>query len=300
MKMLNKIQTIVIILNYNDGVNTIRLVNQIKNYNAVSKILIVDNASLDDSLFQIRERFSEEKKVVILNQQVNLGYSRGNQVGLDFIKRNFPNCEYGIISNPDIYFAEDFIISVASEFKKNPDYLILSGLMKDDENEFSKFAYWRKTRFSDDMKSLFYVTRKQSFNKYLKSNSIIGDIINVDVIPGSLYMIYLPRLEFEIFDQEVFLYYEEDIMSHKVRSKGLQLGIVKNTYFTHYHKPTRKKVGNYKYQISSMLKYQKKYNKLGLLKYSLLIFSSILSIIENMLMNAVDSLIEVIRNGKER
>ena len=38
----------VVILNYNDAVSTIQLVERLKNYECVSRILVVDNKSTDD------------------------------------------------------------------------------------------------------------------------------------------------------------------------------------------------------------------------------------------------------------
>ena len=43
-------RTGIIILNYNDSENTIQMLNQIKDYSCLSKIVVVDNCSTDDSL----------------------------------------------------------------------------------------------------------------------------------------------------------------------------------------------------------------------------------------------------------
>ncbi|HEX3025642.1 MAG TPA: hypothetical protein VHR42_00205 [Clostridia bacterium] len=44
---MNRKRTAAIILNYNDSLNTLRLISQFKHYGVIDKILVVDNSDRD-------------------------------------------------------------------------------------------------------------------------------------------------------------------------------------------------------------------------------------------------------------
>jgi len=73
----------VLTLNYNGKDLTIECVNSIlkseyKNFSVV----VIDNGSTDGSVKALREKFGN--RIVILENQKNLGYARGFNVGLKF------------------------------------------------------------------------------------------------------------------------------------------------------------------------------------------------------------------------
>ena len=53
-----------VILNYNDADTTGKLVRQIREYDSLNQIVVVDNASTDDSAERLKEL--EDEKVVVL------------------------------------------------------------------------------------------------------------------------------------------------------------------------------------------------------------------------------------------
>ena len=87
-----------------------------------------------------------------------------------------------------------------------------------------------------------------------------------------LNMIYLKKYGF--FDDNVFLFYEEDILASKIKRLGYESYSLNNVKFIHYESQSISKVISYfnkikKLQISKMY-YQKKYNNIN--KFQIIIF----------------------------
>ena len=57
-------KTGIVILNYNDYENTIKMIEQIKDYRCLNKIIIVDNCSTDESVSKITPFLN--KKIILL------------------------------------------------------------------------------------------------------------------------------------------------------------------------------------------------------------------------------------------
>ena len=84
----------IIILNYNAGDLLEKCISSIvkSNYENI-EIILVDNASQDQSHIKCKEKFSQIK---LIENKENLGYCEGNNIGI-----KSANGEYIIILNPD-------------------------------------------------------------------------------------------------------------------------------------------------------------------------------------------------------
>lgn len=76
-----------VILNYNDAETTEKLVMQIADYDVLHQIIVVDNASTDDSLERLRKlesdaNASQSGKVRVISADHNGGYGSGNNLGV--------------------------------------------------------------------------------------------------------------------------------------------------------------------------------------------------------------------------
>lgn len=78
---------------------------------------------------------------------------------------------------------------------------------------------------------------KQFFNNSKMSYAMqIGELIYVDFLPGSLFAIDgATFMKINGFDDGVFLYYEESILSIKLKRLGYNLALCKNITFKHIH-----------------------------------------------------------------
>ena len=88
-------KTGIVVLNYNDAIETVKFVNDINSYNIVDKIVVVDNGSTDNSLVELKKLVNV--KLIVLRD--NRGYAAGNNAGLKYLyEQNYDN--YIIANKP--------------------------------------------------------------------------------------------------------------------------------------------------------------------------------------------------------
>lgn len=103
----------IVILNYNDWENSSRLVEELETFPLFSYIVIVDNASTDDSLSHLSALQNERVKLLCAKE--NQGYGAGNNLGLRFLFEN--GMRHAFLANPDTSFTEEYFPAVLSLFK---------------------------------------------------------------------------------------------------------------------------------------------------------------------------------------
>ena len=74
-----------VILNYNDAETTEKLVSRSRNYNVLHQIIVVDNASTDDSLERLKKLEADQPgRLHVLSADHNGGYGSGNNLGVRY------------------------------------------------------------------------------------------------------------------------------------------------------------------------------------------------------------------------
>lgn len=97
-------QTVVILLNYNGLEDTIQCVESLRCYAPPSTIIvIVDNASRPE---QIPVSVADDQTIFLLRSDKNIGFGRGNNIGLRWAIEN-TNCSFLFILNNDTTIKED-------------------------------------------------------------------------------------------------------------------------------------------------------------------------------------------------
>ncbi len=275
-------KTAIIILNYNDSDNTIKFVNNIKEYNILNTILVVDNNSNIGKELEKLDALKSEK-VHVIKSDKNGGYAYGNNFGLKYLEK-LGKYDYVIISNPDIAVEEKSIEKCIDFLNNNKEAAIVAPRMYF-INGPARRAAWKKRTIGIDMASstrvteaLFYpIFKKGEYTKkdYLKNT------LEVDAIAGAFFV-----AKFEIFkqmnyfDENTFLFYEEDIIGEKIRKAGYKIYLLNDISFMHYDSQTIGKTIKYinKIQIlfDSKIYYHKEYNNAN--KFQIIIFKILKSI----------------------
>ena len=92
-----------VILNYNSANDSIRLANILVNFKSIKKVIIVDNASTDNSRIQLNQVVNSKIKIILNNR--NSGYNAGNNIGLkELVEKD--SLEICFIINPDVSLSE--------------------------------------------------------------------------------------------------------------------------------------------------------------------------------------------------
>ena len=240
----------IVILNYKDYKRTKILCESIESYFSIDNIVIVDNLSPDNS-FELLKKL-ENRKIDIVQTDKNGGYSYGNNYGAFYLINKY-NIDILFIANPDVEFKEEFIIK-CSDIIINDLFQATSGLMLYPDGTPSKWNGKINNLYEDlidctVLLKLFYKDYTYNYT-YTKNN-----LIYVDFLPGSLFAINAKVFKkIGGFDDNVFLYYEESILSIKLRSAGYNLVLRNDINFKHLHSASINKSINKINQLKQLYK----------------------------------------------
>lgn len=227
----------VVILNYNSHDLTVALANKIATFQSVDEICVVDNCSKDN----FDNDFYNEKIFYIKND-VNSGYSAGNNVGLRYLIEK-KHCKYVYIANPDTIFGDSAISKIEETFEEYPDIAIVS-TKRFGHNNTAIHQYFEFPKIGNSIRSCFFITRRKiERTKLCEQNKKVDEsngIIFVDAVPGAFFGI---RSEFLIKNnylfEGIFLYGEEIILGHQALNLGYKSAIINTSSYVHDHKQLR-------------------------------------------------------------
>lgn len=206
------IELSIIIVNYN-GIKYINdCLNSIQRFVNVShEVIVVDNASSDDSVSYIKKNFPYIK--VIVNNK-NYGFSRANNIGFKNASGNFVL----LLNNDTILINE---VSIALNFlKKNPRVGVLGAKMLN-----SDLTYRHSVRYFPSLLRLFkFSSRVVKSGPFLDGNFCNitkDDYYEVDYVEGS-FLLTVASIWQEVggLDENLFMYGEDAEYCYAVKCKG--------------------------------------------------------------------------------
>ena len=244
-----------IIVNFNEYPVTEELLARIKDAPEIDHIVIVDNASTDDSFAQLSKY--QNDRITLLQSGRDGGYSFGNNVGARYLIEHY-NPDIIGIANPDTAFDGAHVGRIKQLFEEYPDYAVLAGIMSnhepghpalcfsDDESTPGKFiGFLCNELFVRPFANLAkLVLRREnvSFEKnYKRFQEILHsphEVNQVWSVAGCLF--FIRREDFEaagMFDENVFLMYEEQILAYKLNCRlSRKEGLVNTLEYVHDHR----------------------------------------------------------------
>ena len=258
-------KTGMVILNYNDYENTIKMILQVRDYKNINKIVVVDNHSTDSSVEKITPYLN--KHVVLVEARKNGGYAFGNNLGLKYLEKN-TDCELAIISNPDVLVSESVITELIHDMKKDESISFL-GPKIIERGHITKG--WKLPSLWCEALSCINYFNRYSFNMQKYPDDYYNEkIVKVEVLHGCFFMARLKDFKkIKYFDPHTFLYYEENIIAKKAYVYDLKTCVDTSLSVTHLASQTvsknLNKVRKYKALKKSMFYYEKEYNHLNIL-----------------------------------
>lgn len=226
-----------IILNYNDPETTISLVNSIVNYEILDSIVIVDNCSTDDSVSRLQVLAGG--KIHVISTEKNGGYGYGNNHGIRYAHGTL-HASHVLIANPDVKVTEECIQAMKDSFLKISRLGIAAAVTRDGTGEVT-LSSWRLNGLLGDLLDTGLITRRifahwLNDRPELKADSEKERYVYVDAVLGSLFMADMNALmECGLYDEEVFLYYEEKILGFQMKKKGYGTILLLNQSYIHLH-----------------------------------------------------------------
>lgn len=259
----------IVILNYNDSEDTSLIIEEIKDYDILDYIIIVDNKSTDDSVQKLKKY--ENEKIKIVEAEDNKGYASGNNVGIKYLVDNYPVNNI-IISNPDIIVSEEAIKSLIKDLERD-DVSVIAPNVKEPGN-ISR-GWKLPTFFSELISNIPFIRRFEMSILGYPSKYYKNDLTKVDVVKGCFFIIKREVFyNINYFDENTFLYYEEIIMAKKLKDLGYKTYVDNNVSVIHALSKSVdksvKRINKFKILKQSQYYYEKYINGMNIFKLLIL------------------------------
>ena len=225
----------IIILNYNSSADCGKCVAFLKKQQGIeTEIIIVDNCSREDDRKAVETLCNEQGCTFIANNE-NRGYNAGNNVGLRYAAEK--GYEFAMIANPDMEFPEtDYLVTLLAKMQEDKEIVICgSDIIGADgihQSPMGKDGNWRSS----------FGWIKDIIGRKDKKNDAYDFIDNhkeshyCHKVSGCCFMIKISFLEeIKFFDEKVFLYCEEAILSRQVEMAGKKMYYLATAQAIHRH-----------------------------------------------------------------
>lgn len=220
-------------VNYNLGADTIDCVRSLQVAGAhMSQIVVVDNASTDHSLDQIRAALGSE--LTILESGSNQGYAHGLNLGIEYALCNGYN--WLLLMNNDTVVYPNFLTLLAQAADGNSKTLFGPVIYYYDRPEIIWSMGDYRVRGTLFGYSLFR-------NRPLKPN--LPTVMPVDFLNGCCMLIHRDVLErIGYWDTAYFMYCEEVDFCWRAQQAGFRMATVTTARMLHKVSSSAKRIGS--------------------------------------------------------
>lgn len=223
-----------VILNYNDYKTTETLLNNVKSYQCLDLIVVVDNYSKDSS-FEYLKKY-ETKKIKVLSSSKNKGVASGYNLGAKYLIEKLGKCNI-IFSNSDIIInKEEDLKRLSKDIQKHEIAVVGPTIV---ENR-SLNRGWMMPTVKDEIKfNLPFISRKYLKEMRYDEEHYKEDLSIVGVVSGCFFCCSGEILQkMNYLDEHTFLYYEEQILAKRLEKIDKQIAVDNNVVIIHNHSVT--------------------------------------------------------------
>ncbi len=216
----------IIIVNYNTfqlTQNAVESVNSSIGGAIEYEIIIIDNASSEDTQRKLAKTFSSAPHVNLILNRENLGFSKANNIGI-----RLSSGDYILLLNSDT-LVQDNCIPLCLDYIRHNEQIGALGckLLLED----GSLDHACKRGFPTPDASLYYFLKlhklfpkSKRFGKYTLSYQDINEINEVDSLTGAFML--LPRSTIDrvgLLDEEFFMYGEDIDWCYRIKKAGYSI-----------------------------------------------------------------------------
>lgn len=196
-----------------------------------TEIIVVDNASEDESAAFLRSDFPE---ITVVEREENGGFAAGVNSGLEVARGRFV-----LLLNPDIVVDPGSVTKLYEYMQEHSDVGIAGGKLMSPNGKLQYSCY----RFYRPMTILYRRTRlgntragREEIDRFLMKDYDRSVVRDVDWLQGSCMMVNANAIkDVGIMDESFFMYFEDVDWCRRFWKKGWKVMYVPDATFSHFH-----------------------------------------------------------------
>jgi GT2 family glycosyltransferase len=225
----------IIIVNYNAGLELARCVQSITQTKIDLEVIVVDNASRDESIDQLRAQFPQESKLTVLHNKDNLGFAVAcNQGSRDAVG------DFLLYLNPDCLVEPETIPALLQCLQNDPQVGMVGGLILNPDGSEQRGCRravptpWKSLVNSLGLKSLSRLNPHIFSDFRLDQEPRPDQAVAVDAISGACMLVSRSALaDVGPLDEGYFLHCEDLDWCMRFRQRGWKVMFVPQARLYH-------------------------------------------------------------------
>lgn len=249
---------------YNDTVECIKSLCQVKPISQTLQIIVLDNGSENDEGKKLKAMFPE---IHLIQEDKNTGFCAGNNIAIRYCLMQ-KDCQYILLINNDVVVERDFLI-----------YLIRYLDIHANSVVSPKINCYLRPHIIQTLGGRIFLGGAKNIGKNKKSECF-SQISHPDFLSGTCFMARREIVErVGFFNEKYFAYFEDADWCLRARKLGYELTVIPDSIIYHRHSQSTKKTFFKIFLISRNSVYFARKNFYGARKYTFIINSLFLNII---------------------
>lgn len=195
------------------------------------EIIVVDNASTDDSVNMVRREFPHVRVIALTS---NTGFAAANNRGVEIAQG-----KYLLFLNPDTEVVQGSLLQLINYFEHNPGVGIVAPCIKNSDGSFQEGSIRRTPTVGSQILVLSklsrYLKNMKALQRYYAHDFNPNTTQEVEQVMGAALMISCQYfLELGKFDERFFLWFEEVDLCTRVRKGGRSIMFLASAHVIHH------------------------------------------------------------------
>ncbi|MDY3530096.1 glycosyltransferase family 2 protein [Riemerella anatipestifer] len=210
-------KVVTIIVTYNGMRWLDKCLSSIRNSKYPTDVIVIDNGSTDETISFIKTHFPE---VYLIESKENLGFGKANNLGISLGLKQ--DADFFLLLNQDAYLFPETIGNLIDNFKKYPEYGLISPIQLSKELEVETIFKSYLSKYPDLIK------------KYVPTVEYQNRVLPTDFTNAALWMLSKRCITKIGGFSPLFYHYGEDVdYVNRVGYHGFKNGVSCNSFGIH-------------------------------------------------------------------
>ena len=264
----------VVIVNYQTFEMTRNTINSILEYSYPFsyEIIVVDNASSDDSLYKLEEYFKDKVKFIASSE--NNGFAAGNNHALREV-----DSDYVLLLNSDTIVWENTLENIYDYMEKHHDVGACGCRVRLEDGILDKACKRSFPNVKNSFFRLFHIPTNSKDDNYNLTDLPDDGIYEIDCLTGAFMFMRKNALDqVGLLDETFFMYGEDIDLCYRIKEGGWKIVYYGKSSITHLKGASSKKQKNkliYEFYRAMYIYYKKHHAKESFFLTNLVVYIGI-------------------------